>query len=166
MSADTFTPDEVRRLRALLEIEDIRKVRMLYSQLMDANDLDGLAMVFAEDALCEFGPYGTWKGRKTIRDNYAKVQADGGNITFGAVHANTNHWVELTGPTTAVGRCYLLDVVTRTEPSKIPFVWIGLYDEDYEKTGGRWFIKRTTLHFFWPQRLVGAGFPGPFPPKR
>ena len=72
--SDAFTPDEIEELRTLLEVEKIKKTKLLYSQLMDSRDIDGLAEIFADDAVCEFGPeYGVWKGKEEIRTNYKGV---------------------------------------------------------------------------------------------
>ena len=69
-----FTADEMQELRELLEKEKIRKLKQLYSHLMDNGQIDALADIFTEDAVCEFGPeYGNWEGRETIRANYHGV---------------------------------------------------------------------------------------------
>ncbi len=161
-----FTSEEIKKLRELLEIEAIRKVRLLYSQLLDSGEIDALAALFTEDALCEFGPYGEWRGRETIRANYQQVFGEQIKQTFGSLHNTGNHWVELTSPTTAVGRSYLIDVLTHTDPAANPIEWFGLYDDAYEKVDGAWLIKRISLQFLWPQRQLTDGFPEPFPPKR
>ncbi len=161
-----FTAEEVQKLKGLLEMEEIRKVRMLYSQLMDSSRIDELADLFTEDGLCEFGPYGQWEGRETIRKNFKEVEGSHhGDTTFFAMHNTCDHWVELTGPDTAVGRSYLIDVVTQTPKEEQPIVWFGLYDEDYAKVDGQWLIKRCSLQFLWPERHLTEGFPGPFPPE-
>ncbi len=167
MTEQAFTEDEVVKLRELLEMEAIRKVKNLYSHLMDSRDIDALAEIFAEDAVCEFGPYGSWHGRDEIRANYKAVFSDAdvnGALPYGGFHSTTNQWVELTGPETAVSRTYLLDIVHEPNPRVNPFIWFGLYDEDFVKRGGVWQIKRCTLQFLWPERQVtGEQWPGPFP---
>ena len=69
-----FSQEEVRELRTLLEIEKIRTLRMQYSHFMDSRQLPALVGLFADDALCEFGPYGNWSGIDAI--------AAGFNIEF------------------------------------------------------------------------------------
>lgn len=171
--SDAFTPDEIEELRTLLEVEKIKKTKLLYSQLMDSRDIDGLAEIFADDAVCEFGPeYGVWKGKEEIRTNYKGVfnaEREGADaVLYGGFHVTTNQWVELTGPDTAVSRTYLIDTVHEPDPRTNPIIWLGLYDEDYVKVNGEWKIKRSTLQFLWPQRMVtdgkGGPWPGPFPP--
>jgi hypothetical protein len=159
-----FSPEEIRRLRELLEIEEIRKLGLLYSQLQDHGQLDRLAAIFTADAVCEFGPYGEWHGRDTIRANYAQVRIDFGGQPFFALHANAHHWVELTGPDQAVGRRYLLDMLTTRGPTENPLLWLGIYDEAYRKEDGCWKIARCSLQFLWPERHLSPGFSLEFPP--
>jgi hypothetical protein len=160
-----FTPDEICRLRELLDIEEIRKLGLLYSQLQDHGYLDRLAEIFTADAVCEFGPYGVWEGRETIRANYATVQIDLGGQPFAALHANAHHWIEMTAPGAAVGRRYLLDMLTTCAPEQNPLLWLGVYDEAYRKEGGAWKISRCSLQFLWPQRHLTPEFAAEFPPR-
>jgi len=151
-------------LNDLLEIETIRRLRIRYSYYLDVGDLDSLVDLFTDDAICEFGPFGVWKGQATIRENYQKVV--GGvlkNGPFQTLHANTNHWVELTGPDTAVGRLYLIDLMLTRAPEANPLVWLGVYDEAYCRSETGWRISRSSLQFLWPERHVTAGFPTPMP---
>lgn len=162
MATESFSAQELKELRELLEIEKIKKVKLLYSQLMDSRDIDALADIFADDAVCEFGPYGIWHGQDEIRTNYREVFKDAS--PYDGIHATTNQWVELTGADTAVSRTYLIDVAHDPDPRTNPVVWYGLYDEDYQKVDGQWKVKRCSLQFLWPQRLINEGWPGPFPP--
>ena len=149
-------------IEELLDIESIRKLRTLYSYYLDAGELDPLVALFTDDAVCEFGPYGVWTGRKMIAENYEVVERPalekGG---FQTLHANTNHWVEITGADTAVGRVYLIDLVLGDpDPNKVPIVWLGIYDEAYSKVDGKWKIARSSLQFMWPKRHLTPEFPG------
>jgi ketosteroid isomerase-like protein len=144
----------------LLEIESIRKLRGLYSYYLDAGELAALLDLFAEDAVCEFGPYGVWEGKATIARNYEVVERPTiEKGPFQTLHANTNHWIELTGADTAVGRVYLIDF-SMGDPEKNPLVWLGVYDEAYRKVGGAWKIARSSLQFMWPQQHLTPEFPG------
>jgi ketosteroid isomerase-like protein len=157
-----FTDGEIKELRELLEKEKIRKLKQLYSHLMDSHQIDALADIFTEDAVCEFGPeYGNWEGRETIRTNYKGVFE--GQEQFGAMHHITNHYIDMTGPDTAKGRSYLLDAVTTVEPEEQPIMWLGLYDEEYRKVDGQWLISKCSLQFLWPQRMTMPAFETPYP---
>ena len=152
-----FTPDEIRELRTLLEIEKIKKVKLLYSQLMDSRDIEALAEIVTDDAVCEFGPYGTWTGRTAIYEGWAAVFKE--RLAYTGFHATTNQWVELTSDTTARSRSYLHDISHAPDPRANPVVWYGIYDEDYRKVDGHWKIAFCRLEFLWPQRLVSGEFP-------
>ena len=170
VSTPSFSPEEITRLRELLDIEAIRKVGVLYSQYLDSDYLEALAELFTEDAVCEFGPYGQWVGRETIYKNYVEVERTSGpnpgSKPYQAMHANTNHWVEMTGPDTAVGRRYLLDLLTNRAPDQHPFIWLAVYDEEYRRVAGSWQISRSTIQFLWPEKHLTGAFPGTFPPAR
>jgi hypothetical protein len=149
---------EIAQLRTLLEVEAIRQLHIDYSMAMDERDFDKLALFFADDVLCEYGPYGSWSGKKTVLENYRKTFTGDLAPPFTSQHINTNHTVELLSPTLAKGRCYLLDVATHVAPDENPLLWFALYDEEYRKERGRWVFTRTSLQFFWPQRHVTTSF--------
>lgn len=153
-----FTADEVKELRKLLEIEKIRKVKNMYSHLMDGRDIPALANIVAEDCVCIFGPYGTWTGRDQIHKGWAEVFKDA--VPYGGFHATTNMWIEMTSDTHAVSRVYLHDISMEQDPRGAnPVVWYGTYDEEYEKINGEWKIKKCVLQFLWPKRLVTDDYP-------
>ena len=139
-------------LDRLLEIEEIRQLRVLYSHYFDGKQLGGLVDLFTDDAVCEFVPDygGDWVGKPQIRENYAKYLASEGP-EFGVMHAVTNHNVRLVDATTAHGRSYLLDLRT-TEGVENPLILFGVYDDLYKKVGGAWKIHRTRIDFLWPKR--------------
>ena len=148
-------------IEEFVEIEKIKKVRVLYSHYFDSNELDKLANLFTEDAICEFKMHGTWVGRSQIRANYQDVHTQLDKLKNGSypyLHAITNQWVELTGENSAEGRCYLIDMVTVAEHT--PLLLIGIYDDEYKKLEGAWKIHRTRIDFLWPDRQVTGGAPG------
>src|SRR5579872_4132884 len=114
----SLTADEIAELRKLLEIERIRKVRVLYTQLMDGREIDALVDLLTEDAVCEFGPFGTWHGRAEIRAQWRDVFKD--VVPFGGLHFNSNMWIELTSPATATSRSYLQSVHNDAGPRTNP----------------------------------------------
>jgi len=136
----------------LLEIEEIKNLRIMYSHYFDGGDLDNLAALFTEDAICEFGEEygGNWVGRDTIRTNYANYATEG-LLPHSFMHANTNPWIRLTGPNTANGRWYLLDLNLRAEAEN-PLSLFGIYDDLYRKVDDTWLISKTRIDFLWPRR--------------
>lgn len=148
-------------IEALVEIEKIKKLRILYSHYFDSNDLDSLAALFTDDVVCEFGVHGTWIGKEELRKNYKAVHTEMDKLKNGSypyLHVTTNHWVEIKTPDSAEGRCYLIDMVTHFANS--PLLLLGIYDDEYKKMNGTWKIHRTRLDYLWPNRQVVGGVPG------
>ena len=163
-----FTADEIAELRRLLDIEKIRQVKTLYSQLMDARDWQRLSTIFAEDVVAELGAYGTLNGRAAVTDAISGEGADQdgvlpslmrGRAPYDGLHMTTNMWIELTGPDSAIARTYLHDVLFESHPRINPLFMYGIYDEDYVKRDGAWQIARFRVQFLWPERAVAADFP-------
>lgn len=163
--AQSFTPEEIAELRRLLEIEKVRKLAQLYSHLMDSRDWDAMARLYAEDAVCEWGPYGSLAGRENIRKQL--IAAHPGRLPYDGMHITTNLWVELTGPNSARSRNYLTDMWPSDEIGPIshpgypanPVVLYAIYENEYRKTGPDWQISRSEIHFVWPQRITSQEFP-------
>jgi len=101
-----------------------------------------------------------WKGRDQIVENFNAVFEDTLDDAFWSMHANTGHQVKITGPSSAQGQIYLLDIVTDKKPDENPFLWFAVYDEDYVKRGDEWKIKRSSIHFLWPEKHLDPKFIG------
>jgi hypothetical protein len=156
MTDDVLSIDEIRELRKLLELEKIRKKRLLFSQLMDSGDLDGLVALYAEDATGDWAHAGTWSGRDAI---LGKIAVLAGKPTYNWLHMTTNLWIELTTSTVALSRCYFHNLSTEFNPRMSPTVWLGIYEEDWVKIDGDWKIKHQRIHYLWPKREVSEDFP-------
>ena len=145
----------------LLDIESIKHLRALGSKHLDSGDLKALVDLYTEDAVCEFGPYGSWHGCDTFLANFAEAEpAFYQSGYFSNLHVVTNHVVEPTGPDTASDLVYLLDFVTgdMMREGGNPLYWLGVYDERYRRADGRWRISKQSLNFVWPQRMLNDGF--------
>ena len=68
-----LSSEEIKKLRNLIDTEEIKKLRLKYSYHMDARELDELMNVFADGAVCGYGPYGDWEGKETIYNNYKET---------------------------------------------------------------------------------------------
>ena len=145
----------------LMDIEKIKRLRVLYSHLLDSNDLDKLVLLFTEDAICDFG-LGRWNGRDELRQNLVKVHTQYDTrhaLSYPYIHSVSNHWVELTGSDSAEGRCYLTCWVT-AEAERNPLLLLGIYADGYRRQGSDWRIERSRVDYIWPKRDVVGGVPG------
>lgn len=141
-------------INALLDREAIRNLRTLYGHLLDSNNIVALDQVFSADAVVDV-TVGKLQGIDAIRaglnDAFKQYDRDHhGSYPF--LHAITNHWIKLTGPDTAEGRCYLIDFETASKPDPNPLLLLGLYADNYQRIDGAWRITQTRLEVVWPQR--------------
>lgn len=141
-------------IQELLDREEIRNLRTLYAHHLDSNNIDALDHVFSADAVVEV-TVGKMEGIAAIRaglsDAFKLFDRDHhGSYPF--MHAIVNHWIKLTGPDTAEGRCYLIDFDTASKPDPNPLLLLGLYADQYQRIDGQWRITRTRLEVVWPER--------------
>jgi ketosteroid isomerase-like protein len=126
---------------------EIFQLKSAYSWHYDTPDLAALVDLFTDDAVCSFGPYGTWTGKEEIRAGFAEnVSAPDNN--FPSLHAVTNPMIEIDGDE-ATGKWYLLDTVLTGGPGEPTIRVCGIYDETYRRDNGRWRIARTHITFLW-----------------
>ncbi len=149
-------------IQKLIDLEEIKNLRVLYSHYLDRNSMTDLAELFAPDAVCNAG-LGDWNGRDAIRAGLHKAVVDydldqHGSYPF--LHAVTNQWVELIDADTAQGRCYLIDLHTVDKPDRDPWILLGMYADEYRRIDNRWYITRSQLDIVWPTRQIGGGNPG------
>jgi hypothetical protein len=161
MDEPSLTPDEIAQFRRFLEVEKIRKKKLLYSQLMDGRDPEGFANLYTEDAIAEWGQFGNWRGRDQILEQSRYTE---GKPQFNWLHMTTNLWIELTGPDTATSRCYLHDVCMEPLPNISPTMQFGIYEEDWVKVDGDWKIRHHRIFFLWPVRQAKEVFARPITP--
>lgn len=141
-------------IKALLDREEIRNLRTLYAHHLDSNNIVALDQVFSADAVVEV-TVGKMEGIDAIRtglnEAFGLFDRDcQGRYPF--MHAITNHWIKLTGPDSAEGRCYLIDFETASKPDPNPLLLLGLYADEYRRLDGQWRITRSTLEVVWPAR--------------
>ena len=159
---------ELAELRELLDLEKIRKVIQFYSQLMDGRDFAGRSRLYTEDAIVEWGPYGTCHGREAIRERL--IASHPGRLPYDGFHCTTNEWIELVGPEAAVSRNYLTDIwpipadaprgpITHSGYPENPVVLYADYENEYRKVGREWQISKSAIEFVWPERIVSKAFP-------
>jgi hypothetical protein len=149
-------------IKKLLTLEEIKKLRTLYSHYLDSNNMDGLLSLFTKEAICQTDRE-TWRGHEEIKQglSLAFIEFDKekrGSYPF--LHAVTNQWVEITGIDIAQGRCYLIDFATARTPEENALLLLGIYADEYKFIGGKWYIDRSRLDLIWPKRNGGGGYPG------
>jgi len=133
--------DLTRRIQVLEDIEAIKRLKAQYCTYCDnAYDADGIASLFAEDAVWDGGNFGKHEGREAIRTFFRGAS----RIFPFALHQVMNPIIEVQGGQ-ATGSWYLLQPATLADGNQA--VWLAArYEEEYVKVGGDWQFKRLKVH--------------------
>ena len=134
-----------RRIRALEDIEAIKRLKYRYADACDRGyDADALADLFTEDAVWDGGLFGRYEGREAIRQFFQGVSSE---IVF-AIHYMMNPIIDVDGDD-ARGAWYLFQTCTFADGNTA--IWgAARYDERYRRVGGRWKFSRLNLiSSFW-----------------
>jgi len=135
----------------LEDVEEIKKLKAKYCYYVDGYYEDSscldllLREVFAEDAFVDFGPFGSAKGREEIRNFYVNVVF--GVLSF-SMHMLLNPLIEINGESRATGKWYFFVPSTMRENNLAGWL-AGIYDDEYEKRNGKWFIKSQRVKWFF-----------------
>ena len=143
------------RLLALLDKEDIRALRLRYSELLDGGNVEQLDEVFTADAEVKV-TVGSMQGLPAIKQSLKAAYHDFDSKNrehYPFMHAVTNHQVTLSSESTAAGSCYLLDFVTDRPANEHPVLLLGRYIDRYVKMNGEWRIEHTELDVVWPDNV-------------
>ncbi len=128
-----------QRVQALEDVNAIRNLKSRYAAYCDDNyNPDGLAALFAEDAVWESQGLGRYEGREAIREFFRGASE---LFTF-AIHYSLNGQIEVTGDT-AQAQWYLFMPCTMGKDNRA--MWrAGVDREEYVRVQGEWQFQRKT----------------------
>lgn len=152
------------RLRALEDLEAIRRLKARYAELVDARygrkgvrppeevarTADQIAALFSDDAVWDGGALGVCTGRAAIRERMAEP-----TLSFSR-HYFVSPQIEVTGDR-ARATWELLAPCTSKDGKAM---WMaGTEDDEYVRVGDAWLHARMKLrvHFFAPHEKGWAG---------
>lgn len=134
-------------LQQAADIVEIGQLKSAYAWHFDTPDLDALVDLFTDDAVCDFGPYGMWKGKQEIRDGFQdNIKAPTEIVRY--AHNVTNPLIDVDGDE-AQGRWYLLDHVITDHDRSQPLRAVAIYQEKYKRVAGDWKIAFSRIDFLW-----------------
>lgn len=135
------------RVALLEDIETIRDLRYAYHE--GANELRPMEMaeLFAEDAVLDYGEWGTANGRSAIADLFRRSIGSEGVVPFTKQFIH-NHRVKVDG-LTGTGRSYLLGTPVYNGTS---YIFELRFDDEYVKLNGCWYFQsvKATIYFMVP----------------
>lgn len=133
-------------LETLADLRAVEQLKYDYCWHYDEGATDELALLFTEDAVCELGAFGTFRGRDEIRQGYAGIMAATG-IPGTRRHLPANPRIDVEGDR-ARARWYLVDL--RTEPGVgQPVRIVATYDDECRRVDGEWRIARVSMTVHW-----------------
>jgi uncharacterized protein (TIGR02246 family) len=122
------------------DIEAIKQLKARYFRTMDTKDWDGMRQVFTDDVVVDTTSSGG--GVVAGADEFMAFLRDAiGDVV--TVHHGHMPEIELTSADAATGVWAMEDMLRW--PNGMELHGYGHYHETYEKTGGAWRIKATTL---------------------
>src|SRR4051812_26312039 len=140
----------MEQLAQLQAIEDIRRLKARYFRLMDTKDWDGLAEVFAEEAVMDMTTSGADDAveGELVTTGRAAILEFMRHAIEGALTIHQGHMpeIEITSDTTATGIWALEDRIWFEPGSAVTeFFGSGYYHDEYVKDGDTWRISRTAV---------------------
>ena len=127
-----------RRLEKLEAIDDIKRMKSRYAQIVDGFSNEPFEECFTEDGVWDLGPAGKVKGRKAIRELFEKLP----EVQPFSIHYFVQAEIEVEGDT-AVAKWYEWLAATQGDGRA---VWTaGIEEEKYKKINGKWLIAELKL---------------------
>ena len=136
--------DQLRAaLRHMQDVEAIKTLKARYCHLVDARKWDELEELWTDDAVCDYGFFGSYQGRKEIVNKFFRELVDSASSFM--VHMVHNPLVEVHGDE-ASGSWYLT-AQTTIEPFK-QAVWVmGIYQDRFKRVGRVWKLSSLKFEF-------------------
>ena len=141
----TELSDLEARIRALEDIEAIKRLKYKYFYRIDKGLWDEIGDCFAEDGAADYGEDKVIQGKAAITKFFKENVAPAYSM---CVHQGHNPEIELTSDTTATGVWELEAFMVTAETNM--GLWIAVfYEDEYVKEKGKWKINRTKAIFIF-----------------
>ena len=137
----TDPQDIEARLRALEDVEAIKRLKYRYWRCLDLKRFDELAECFAADATASYagGQYRFGSRDEIMRFLRQVLGPESGSVGF---HHGHQPEIELTGATTAHGAWALHNYFFNQAQNRCVRI-AAFYEDDYVKVNGAWKLKHT-----------------------
>ena len=131
--------EESKELARLKDIEAIKKLKAKYWRCVDRRIWDELEEVFTENAQIDYGPAGSFDGKKAVME-YFRQRSNSARKSLIGIHHGYHPEIEITGANTAKGTWLL--VLYRIDSESHRGMRIGgSYFDEYVKENGKWKVK-------------------------
>jgi uncharacterized protein (TIGR02246 family) len=127
-------------MKEMMEMERIKQLKARYFRTMDSKDWKAMRQVFTDDVVMDTTDSGgnVIEGADAFMDFLEPTLRDAVTVHHGHMPE-----IEVTSDTTARGVWALQDTILWPDGTRM--VGYGHYHETYQKVGGEWKIKSSTL---------------------
>lgn len=138
---------ETEELRAILtelrDIEAIKRLKARYCHLVDAGRWADLARLFTEDAVCNYGFFGVYKGRDEIVNKFFRETV--GSVSSFNAHMVHNPVIDVHGDTASAA--WYLTAHTTIQPANQALFVMGIYHDELKRIDGKWKFTAVSFEF-------------------
>ncbi|MFD9359747.1 nuclear transport factor 2 family protein [Streptomyces sp. NPDC060031] len=148
MPYTTAVDDDLsRRLGVLEDKEALRALMIRGWRALDRKDWRAWSGCWAQDAVLEFGPWGTIRGREAIRARVEEAEATYPTMQH---HILNSHFEVAGDRATGIGYMWFVtDPAPGTATS--PYALGGPYDWEFRREGRGWVLVRQILGVWWTE---------------
>lgn len=126
------------RIRALEDVNEIRRLMSKYIYTMDRGDWEGVMSCYARECSADFGSFGGGRNRAEVESFYRNRIMTQFSFMF---HVIGNESIEVKDERTATGRWYLLKPTILQETKRAAWLACAYY-VDFLKEDGKWLFRR------------------------
>lgn len=146
--------DPIARLDRLESLEALRDLKSRYARLADkalcapsAESAVALADLFTDDAVADYGFFGTFTGRAELLRAFEHILPAS---TRWSAHYIENPLLTVDGDRAEGTWSFLIHAVPRDPPGAAQVTFYGTYEEAYRRVGGAWKIDRMLVRYASP----------------
>lgn len=146
--------DPPSRLDRLESLEALRDLKSRYARLADlalgspsAAHAAALADLFTNDAVANYGFFGTFTGRNALLNAFENILPAG---TRWSAHYIVNPLLTVNGDTAEGTWSFLIHAVPRNPPDAGQVTFFGQYAEKYRRNNGTWKISELVVSYSSP----------------
>jgi ketosteroid isomerase-like protein len=137
------------RIRALEDIEAIKKLRARYWRCIREGLWDDFLDCFSDDAMVDLGTGRQLQGKKALNKFYKEIFPTLRSVIIPQGH---NPEIDVLSETKAIGK-WLIDNPQTEIPSNVSIRLGSTYDEEYEKKSDGWRIKRQRVTHIYKEPI-------------
>ncbi|MGW6876695.1 nuclear transport factor 2 family protein [Streptomyces xanthophaeus] len=139
--------DLLRRLRDLEDQDALRALLVHGWRALDRKDWRSWTDCWAEDAVLEFAPWGSIRGKEAIRRKVEEAESPYPGMQH---HILNTHFTVKGDRATGVGYMWFV-AVTRPGRTSAPYAMGGTYAWEFTRGAAGWLLTRQQLGLSWTQ---------------